>query len=138
MSTTTVGKKLLIAKVINLLSLDKPVLHCLKISLRPRIKWEDKFAVSVLIEALKDDEGEVRWHAAWVLSKIPSQAKDAVPALIEALKDEEGEVRRLAAKTLESMGSAVEIPVSVLKEALEDNEIEVRSFASRTLAAHFS
>jgi HEAT repeat protein len=138
MSTTTVGKKLLIAKIINLLNLDKAVLHGLKISLRPRIKREEQFAVSVLIENLKDEEGEVRWHAAWVLSKIASQAKDAVPALIEALKDEEGEVRRLAAKTLESMGSAVEIPVSVLKEALEDNEIEVRSFASRTLAAHFS
>jgi len=138
MSTTTVGKKLLIAKVINLLNLDKAVLHCLKISLRPRIKREEQFAVSVLIENLKDEEGEVRWHAAWVLSKIASQAKDAVPALIEALKDEEGEVRCLAAKTLESMGSAVEIPISVLKEALEDNEIEVRSFASRTLAAHFS
>lgn len=94
-----------------------------------KVEW----SVPVLIEALKDEEDEVRWYSAWVLSRIGSEAKIAVPALIEALKDEQGEIRYLAAKALNSIDSEVEIPVSVLIEASDDNEIYVRCFAARTL-----
>lgn len=90
--------------------------------------------IPVLIEALKDDEGEIRWYAAWALSRIGSEAKLAVEALIEALKDEEGEVRILAAKALSSMESGIAIPLPVLVESLNDQEIYVRIFAARYLA----
>jgi HEAT repeat protein len=101
------------------------------------IEQKVESSVPVLIEALKDEEDEVRWYSAWVLSRIGSDAKLAVPALIEALKDEQGEIRYLAAKTLESIDSEIEIPVSVLIEGLDDNEIYVRCFAARTLKRKF-
>lgn len=98
------------------------------------IQGKVEVPIPVLIEALKDDQGEVRWYAAWALSRIGPEAKLAVQDLIEALKDDEGEVRILAAKALSSMGSEIEIPVPVLLQALDDQEIYVKNFASRTLA----
>jgi|SRR4028118_638087 FOG: HEAT repeat len=98
-----------------------------------RIAWKAHYQVIDLIQALKDERGEVRYIAAWMLSKIGCEAKIAVPALIEALKDEQGEVRCLAAKTLWHMGGEVEIPTCVLIGGLGDNERYVRRFAIRTL-----
>jgi HEAT repeat protein len=98
-----------------------------------RIGWQAHYQVTDLIQALKDERGEVRYVAAWMLSKIGCEAKIAVPALIEALKDEQGEVRCLAAKTLWHMGGEVEIPTCVLIGGLGDNERYVRRFAIRTL-----
>jgi hypothetical protein len=121
-------------KVVKSLSLNGGDFRPLRDKIWARMNWKVQYPVPVLIEALKDEEKEVRWHAAWVLSRIGSEAKDAVPALIEALKDEEAEIRRLVTKTLWRMGSEVEIPVSVLNEALGDRDRYVRRFASRTLA----
>lgn len=98
-----------------------------------RITWKAHCHVPDLIKDLKDEQGEVRYLAAWTLSKMGSEAKIAVPALIEALKDEEGEVRCLAAKILSRMGDEIEIPISTLIEALGDNEKYVYRFALRTL-----
>ena len=98
-----------------------------------RITWKAHCHVPDLIKDLKDEQGEVRYLAAWMLSKMGSEAKIAAPALIEALKDEEGEVRCLAAKILSRMGDEIEIPISILIEALGDNELYVYRFAIRTL-----
>jgi HEAT repeat protein len=49
---------------------------------------EAKAAVPALIDALKDDEADVRGLAADALGGIGAEAKAAVPALIEAFKDE--------------------------------------------------
>jgi HEAT repeat protein len=98
-----------------------------------RFQEKVEVPIPVLIEALKDEEGEIRWYAAWALSRIGSEAKLAVEPLIEALKDQEGEVRILAAKALSSMGSEIEIPVPILVAALDDQERYVRNFATRTL-----
>lgn len=99
-----------------------------------RIQGRIDTPVSVLVESLKDEEGEIRWYAAWALSRMGSEARVAIPALIEALKDEEGEIRRLAAKTLRLMGADTEVPVSVLTTALGDREKDVHRFAARALA----
>jgi HEAT repeat protein len=53
-----------------------------------RITWKAHCHVPDLIKDLKDEQGEVRYLAAWMLSKMGSEAKIAAPALIEALKDE--------------------------------------------------
>ena len=98
-----------------------------------RIGWKAHYQVTDLIQALKDERGEVRYVAAWMLSKIGCEAKIAIPALIEALKDEQGEVRRLATKILLRIGEEVEIPTSVLIGALADNETYVRRLAIKTL-----
>jgi HEAT repeat protein len=79
----------------------------LSASTKARRNWKAQVSVPVLIEALKDESEQVRWHAVWVLSKIGSEAKAAVPALIEALNDEEEEIHRLAAKTLLKLGYSV-------------------------------
>ena len=98
-----------------------------------RINWKAQCDIPTVVEALKDEREEVRYVAAWMLSKLDVEAKIAVPALIEALKDEEGEVRCLAAKILSRMGDEIEIPISILIEALGDNEKYVYRFAIRTL-----
>jgi HEAT repeat protein len=121
-------------KIVDLLAFSSAAFRRIEASIWARIDWKTNFPVPVLIEALKAEESEVRWHAAWVLSQIGDEAKIAVPALIEAMKDKQGEVRRRVAKTLRAMGSEVEIPASVLVEALEDKERYVRRFATRTLA----
>jgi GT2 family glycosyltransferase len=121
-------------KTFELLSIISKIFQEISNGIWERVNWKVKFSAPVTIEALKDEEGEVRWYAAWVLSKIGCEAKVAVSALIEALKDENGEVRILAAKTLWNMSDEVEIPVSVLLEALEDKEQYVRRFANKTLA----
>jgi HEAT repeat protein len=120
-------------KSFNFLALLKTAFRRIASSSWANLERKVELSVPVLIEALKDEEDEVRWYSAWVLSRIGSEAKLAVPALIEALKDEQGEIRYLAAKTLESIDSEIEIPVSVLIEGLDDNEIYVRCFAARTL-----
>ena len=58
-----------------------------------------------LIEALKDEDRDVKKLAGNTLRKIGPEAKEAVPALIEALKDEGGWVRNSAAKALEKINT---------------------------------
>jgi HEAT repeat protein len=98
-----------------------------------RINWKTQCHIPTVIEALKDEREEVRYVAAWMLSKLDVEAKIAVPALIEALKDEQGEVRCLSAKTLWRISKNLEIPTSVLIKALGDDESYVRDFALKIL-----
>jgi hypothetical protein len=121
------------SKTFNLLALIKAAFIHIAPSRQANLDRKAGLSVTFLIEALKDEEDEVRWYSAWVLSRMGSEVKLAIPALIEALKDEQGEIRYLAAKTLDSIDSEVEIPVSVLIEALDDNERYVCRFATRTL-----
>jgi len=59
-----------------------------------------KPAVPVLIEALNNEEKEVRQAAVYALKIIGPDAKAAVPALIESLDDEDKEVRNAVVKAL--------------------------------------
>ncbi len=56
--------------------------------------------VPALIEALQDEEPEVRRSAAFGLGTFGEQAKDAVPALQAALNDPASEVRKAAGVAL--------------------------------------
>ncbi|MFB8787787.1 MAG: HEAT repeat domain-containing protein [Potamolinea sp.] len=47
-----------------------------------KIQGKVDVPIPVLIEALKDEEGEIRWYAAWALSRIGAEAKLAADALI--------------------------------------------------------
>jgi HEAT repeat protein len=88
-------------------------------------------AVPALMEALKDENGDVRYAAALALGKIGDP--QAVPALIEALKDKEGDARVIAivAKALAKIGDPQAIPA--LLEALNDEKRRARRVMSAPL-----
>jgi len=65
-----------------------------------------KAAVPALIEALRDNDSQVREEAAHALGSIGQAAKSAVPALIETLEDEEYGVSRAAMHGLGGIGPA--------------------------------
>jgi HEAT repeat protein len=79
-------------------------------------------AVPALIEALKDDDEDVRRAAAGALGEIGDP--QAVPALIEALKDDDEYVRRAAVGALGKIGDLQAVPA--LLEALKDRDEYVR------------
>lgn len=118
-------------KITSFITLVQEGLHTFSRQVRKRICWQEEYPLPVVLQALNDEEGQVRCHAAWILSKIVPKSNVAVPALIEALNDEEIEVRHLAAKTLWAMSPDVEIPAYILIEALEDNERYIFHFKSR-------
>ena len=62
-------------------------------------KLGDSRVVPALLEALKDEDVDVRQAAAEALGKLGDSR--SVPALVEALKDEIADVRRTAAEALE-------------------------------------
>ncbi len=117
-------------KIASFITLVQEGFHTFSIQVRKRIYWKEEYPLPIVLEALKDEEGQVRCHAAWILSKIVPKSNIAVPALIEALNDEEIEVRCLAAKTLWAMSPEVEIPAYILIEALEDQERYIFNFKS--------
>ena len=75
-----------------------------------------KWAVGPLINALKDEDSEVREWAAFTLGRI--KASRAVKPLINALKDEDSQVRGAAAYALGEIGDprAVEPLINALKD----------------------
>ena len=54
------------------------------------------------MQALKDQNPDVRNNAAWALAKI---GEDAVPALIQALQDQDSQVHANAVLALEQIGT---------------------------------
>lgn len=119
-------------KFFRFLTLVQDGFHTFSIQVRKRIYWKEEYPLPVVLEALKDEEGQVRCHAAWILSQIVPKSHVAVPALIEALNDEEIEVRHLAAKTLWSMSPEVEIAAYILIEAWEEHESYIGHLANKT------
>ncbi|MEA3470343.1 MAG: HEAT repeat domain-containing protein, partial [Thermodesulfobacteriota bacterium] len=79
-------------------------------------------AVSQLIDALNDEDENIRSKSAWTLGKINDP--EAIEALIKALKDDDTEVRTEASLALENMG-----PLSVhpLVATLEDETLRKTS-----------
>jgi len=86
--------------------------------------------VSEWIEALKDEDKDVRSGAAEALGEIGPAAKPAVPALIEALGDEDSRVPVFAAALVKIGADAVPALVVALKE----NKRQVRPWAASILA----
>ena len=56
--------------------------------------------VAGLIKALKSDDDDLRWRAAWALGQIGPAAKQAVPELQALLPDLNWHVREAAAKAI--------------------------------------
>lgn len=81
-------------------------------------------AVSSLIEALKDENPQVRSYAALALGEI--RDKKAVEPLMEILDDPSPEVRRNAAYSLGEIGDIK--AVEPLIELLKDEDVEVVRF----------
>ncbi|MGB7443992.1 MAG: HEAT repeat domain-containing protein [Coleofasciculaceae cyanobacterium] len=90
-------------------------------------------AVPALIEALNDENKQVRWRAASALGDIGAEASSAVPTLIETLQDEDEYVRRIAAFSLGKIGSAATAAVPNLVEALHDSDLNLQSVAAYAL-----
>jgi HEAT repeat protein len=88
-----------------------------------------EMVVDVLIQALGDQEAEVRRWAAWALGKIKDPR--AVEHLIQALGDPNAEVRSWAALALGSIGDARAI--EPLIQALRDLNGWMRSKAAEVL-----
>jgi HEAT repeat protein len=80
-----------------------------------------KQVTPVLIEALKDESGRVRRHAAHTLGLIGGV--NSVPALIEALGDDD---KKTCKQAVAAMGEIGQPAVPALITALSDNESELR------------
>jgi HEAT repeat protein len=83
--------------------------------------WDPQ-ATPAFIQALQDEEEDVRWEAAWALGEIGDP--QATPALIQALQDENWRVREAAARTLGQIGDPQATPALI--QALQDEEEDVR------------
>ena len=90
-------------------------------------------AVPSLIEALKNQDHNLRWHAASVLGDLGTEAAPAVPALTTALQDEDGQVRLYATLALGNIGTAAKAAVPSLMAALQDKEQYVRIYVPSAL-----
>jgi HEAT repeat protein len=90
-------------------------------------------AVPELIEALNDDDWQVRNQAAVALGAIGPEAKAAVPALIDVLQDEDKYFRSQGALALGKIGREARAAVPALIEALEDHDEDVRREAAAAL-----
>ena len=86
-------------------------------------------AVGSLVEALKDEEREVREYAARALGAIGAPAREAIPALLEALSDESREVSGVSG-VLPKLGTAA---VSPLIDALSSDNARVRELSAQAL-----
>lgn len=93
----------------------------------------DVNALHILIEAIKDQDENIREQAVNALTEIFPKAKAAVPALIEALKDKYDYVRRAAALALGNIRSEAKAAVPALIEALQDEHWTVRLSAKQAL-----
>src|SRR5205823_4970106 len=65
---------------------------------------DDSEAVKALIDALKDQDPEVRKNSALSLGRIGKDAKSAVQALVKTLKDSDVDVRGASAVALGRIG----------------------------------
>ena len=82
------------------------------------------------LKALNDEDGGVRFDAAWALSRL---GKDAVPGLVEAAHSDQKPLRLLAIRTLGRIGAEAHAAEASLTEALKDKDPEVRVEVVRSL-----
>lgn len=96
-------------------------------------------AIPALIEALKDPEIRVRYHALTTLGNLMFEAQPpdlgaAIPTLIELLKDaDSSDTRWQAANVLGKIGPRSRDAVPLLTQALSDKDHYVRSSAANAL-----
>ncbi|HEV3142994.1 MAG TPA: HEAT repeat domain-containing protein [Gemmataceae bacterium] len=84
-----------------------------------------------LIEALKDEDTDVRQFSALALAAL---GREAIPALAEALKAENKEQRAAAAYALGRIGPQARETIPALVKALKDPEPAVKRSAAEALS----
>lgn len=89
--------------------------------------------IPTLLQALKDDQEEVRREALRVIGNLAPESSSAVPYLIGAIHDPEISVREEANRALGKMGAFAASAVSDLSQALYDEEAKVRKSAVMAL-----
>jgi HEAT repeat protein len=87
-------------------------------------------SIAILIEALREKDGNVRAKAARALGGIGPAAKEAIPVLLSALQDREAHVRWDAARALGQIGAAA---AEGLAAAVNDKDPVVRQIAADAL-----
>jgi HEAT repeat protein len=91
-------------------------------------------AVPLLIEAIGDQDFNVRTLAIFCLGRMGPTAKDAVPALVKTLEDRDWIVRRYAAAALGTLeATAADSAPALARTAVEDSEDGVRQTAKFAL-----
>ena len=85
--------------------------------------------IPALIQALQNEDKDVRVNAAWTLGQRVESAVDAVPILIRALRDQDEWVRYHAALALGEIGEGASNAVPALMHALRDQDKYVRRYA---------
>jgi HEAT repeat protein/energy-coupling factor transporter ATP-binding protein EcfA2 len=89
--------------------------------------------VRALLGALRDEDSDVRWNAAWALSELGEASDEVIVALLGALRDEDASVRMSAAWALGELGRASDEVVVALLIALRDEDAGVRGSAAWAL-----
>ena len=92
---------------------------------------EYKELIPGLIDALKDEDSEVRQYSALSLAAI---GREALPALMEALKDPSKEERSAAAYAIGRIGPQARESIPLLVKALKDPEALVKRSAAEALS----
>jgi len=91
-------------------------------------------AVPALVQALDDDDDDVRYIVVYALREIPHEAKLSVGPLERCLTDPSWRVRFGAAEALATLGEGGTPAASALAEALGEDEVPaVRTFAAFAL-----
>src|SRR5262249_7746171 len=90
-------------------------------------------AVPALVDAMRDDNAQVRRTVTAALGEIGPAARTAVPALVTALRDRCPAVRRRAAVALGEVGPVAFKAVPALVAALKDADLVVRRWAAFAL-----
>ena len=88
-----------------------------------------KPAVGPLITALKDEDADIRWRAAYELGEIKDSR--AIEPLTQALKDEDRRVRYRATEALEKIGD--KRAVEPLNSSLKDEDLYVQLKVTESL-----
>jgi vesicle coat complex subunit len=92
---------------------------------------EYKELIPGLIDALKDEDSEVRQYSALSLAAI---GREALPRLIEVLRDPNTGVRSAAAYAIGRIGPQAREAIPLLVKALKDPEAMVKRTAAEALS----
>jgi HEAT repeat protein len=87
---------------------------------RSKPKMDIRAALSALITALRDSDGNVRAWSAQAIGEIGPDAAQAVPALIALLRSEDEGSRNSACIALYGIGLAAKEALPALQKALSD------------------
>jgi hypothetical protein len=92
---------------------------------------EYKELIPGLIDALKDEDSEVRQYSALCLAAL---GREALPALMEALKDTNKEERSAAAYAIGRIGPQARESIPLLVKMLKDPEAMAKRSAAEALS----